>query len=92
MKVRQCLGSLDTMKAEVTAYRRFGRNGAQHMPKSLGYKLEFQTQDSILVPGGYVEYTLWEKLPGVRLNSYAFWGLDAQERDNIINAVKTAYK
>ena len=76
---------------EVTAYEHFGLKNAQYVPKYLGHKLEFQSQDSNMVPDGYVEYILWEKLPGVHLTEHAYWDLTASERDAIIGAFKTAY-
>lgn len=77
---------------EVIAYQRFSQKRAQYMPKYLGHKLEFQPQDSMLVPGGYVEYILWEKLPGVHLRCQEFWGLTATERDDIFDPFNPAYK
>lgn len=62
------------------------------MPKSLGSKLETQPAGSGLVPGGYVEYIVWEKLPGTRLDFIGYWTLDDWERKAIVHAFQRAYK
>lgn len=76
---------------EATAYLHFNKNGATHMPKSLGHKSEIQPRESNLVPGGYVEYIVWERLPGERLDGHGYWALEPSERDDIITAFKQAY-
>jgi hypothetical protein len=57
----------------------------------LGVKEEKQ-DDYGLVPGGYIHYVLWNKLPGTRLNDAKFWSLHNSERDLIRKAFIHAYE
>jgi hypothetical protein len=67
-----------------------------YVPAWLGSKIEEQG-DHDIVPHGYINYILWEKVPGVRLcnpdeNFVLFWSLPRQERDRIRTAFMITYQ
>ncbi|KAH8434308.1 uncharacterized protein LDX57_011955 [Aspergillus melleus] len=64
---------------------------AKHLPRCLGVKTVKQDNTG-LVPGGYMSYLLWEKLPGVCLDEERVWSLDRTERNAVRESFKAAYK
>ncbi|OXV07812.1 hypothetical protein Egran_04424 [Elaphomyces granulatus] len=67
-----------------------------YVPAWLGSKIEEQG-DHDIVPHGYINYILWEKVPGVHLcnpdeNFVLFWSLPRQERDRIRTAFVITYQ
>lgn len=41
-----------------------------------------QSEDG-MVPGGYITYVIWDKVPGEPLSSEEFWNLDFESRQGI---------
>ena len=56
------------------------------VPDLLAYQEGMQDEDSI-VPGGYITYVVWDKVPGEPLDNDEFWELDLKARQ-AINFVK----
>jgi hypothetical protein len=52
------------------------------VPDLLGYQERKQGEDSI-VPGGYITYVVWDKVPGEPLSEEEFWELDLKSRQTI---------
>lgn len=74
---------------ELVAFKKFSENwdAADITPRLLGWKEETQ-DDPAPVPGGFMTWVAWEKVPGVPLGDSTgsaafFWGLDRAERDEI---------
>ncbi|KAF3014312.1 hypothetical protein E8E15_001807 [Penicillium rubens] len=44
------------------------------------------------VPGGFIAYVIWEKVPGESLNTQKFWGYSLSEREEIRLKSREAYK
>ncbi|KAI9039889.1 uncharacterized protein KD926_008990 [Aspergillus affinis] len=76
---------------DIEALALFRDKRAKHLPRCLDVK-ETKQDVTGLVPGGYMSYMLWEKLPGVRLDDEMFWSLDRNERDGVREAFEAAYK
>lgn len=76
---------------DIEAMKLFRDNRARYVPWCLGVK-DIKQDNFGLVPGGYMSYLLWEKLPGVHLDMETFWSLDRAERDAIREAFEPAYK
>lgn len=71
---------------EFEAYKILSQKRSTITPKLLGYKEE--TQDSsVLVPGGFITWLVWEIVPGIQLGdavgAATFWGLAIGEREEI---------
>jgi hypothetical protein len=55
----------------------FKKMGCDVVPDLLAYQGRKQDQDSI-VPGGYITYVVWDKVPGEPLSADEFWELDLE--------------
>jgi len=75
---------------ELDALKAFTENRCTATPKLFGYQLDTQDADD-LVPGGYIIYLVWEKVPGNSLDSQYFWGLPYNQREVIRDNFKKAY-
>lgn len=60
------------------------------VPRFLGH-VESTQGDDDLVPGGYIRYLVWEKVPGGPLTKEFFWGLDITSRKDIRSKFRAAY-
>ena len=60
-------------------------------PRFLGHA-ESTQGDNDLLPGGYIIYVVWEKVPGEPLTMEYFWGLDSTAREDIRSKFCAAYK
>ncbi|CEJ58336.1 hypothetical protein PMG11_06995 [Penicillium brasilianum] len=67
------------------------RQGCSVVPRFLGYDEKMQGQ-SDLVPGGFIQYVVWEKVPGESLTEELFWSLDRPTRDDIRAKFRAAYE
>ncbi|CAG8903157.1 unnamed protein product [Penicillium egyptiacum] len=61
------------------------------VPRFLGHAESTQGDDGLL-PGGYIRYLVWEKVPGEPLTEEFFWGLDDTARKNIRSKFCAAYE
>ncbi|PTU22714.1 hypothetical protein P175DRAFT_0507518 [Aspergillus ochraceoroseus IBT 24754] len=57
---------------------------------SQGSKKKQEEHD--LVPGGYIKYLVWEKVPGLPLTEEFFWSLDPLVREDIRAKFRAAYE
>ncbi|KAJ5368205.1 uncharacterized protein N7496_007965 [Penicillium cataractarum] len=55
-------------------------------------QLMSQGCSSDLVPGGYIKYLVWEKVPGEALTEEFFWSLDLSTRDDIRSNFRVAFE
>jgi len=63
--------------------------GCSAVPRFLGHAEKTQGEHD-LVPGGYIRYVVWEKVPGESLTEEFFWGLDRSIRDDIREKFRAA--
>lgn len=61
------------------------------VPKLLGYGEGLQGAEEF-VPGGYINYVAWERVPGEPVDYYTFWKRDFGYRHQLRSAFCTAYK
>lgn len=75
---------------ELAALKHLTDNKCSATPKLLGW--HYDTQDvTDLVPGGYVTYLVWEKVPGDPLSEEEFWSFTYGQRESIRAKFKQAY-
>ncbi|GAB1205314.1 hypothetical protein BDV32DRAFT_118848 [Aspergillus pseudonomiae] len=74
---------------EIDALRCLTQAGCSSSPALLGWTRETQSNTD-WVPGGYIEYILMERVPGVRPPAY-WHPMDQEERDRLLKAFKEAY-
>ncbi|KAF7128473.1 hypothetical protein CNMCM5793_003203 [Aspergillus hiratsukae] len=79
------------MHDELMAFKAFKKKRCNVVPELLCYQEGVQDQDGI-VPGGYVTYLLWDKVPGEPLNTETFWSLDLPSRHTIRAQFRTVYE
>ena len=76
---------------EIEIYKLFLEKEARHLPICLGYKMEHQG-DLDPVPGGYVHYVAYKKLPGLHIDETWYWSLRNSQRKAICAAFLSAYR
>ncbi|KAJ5800454.1 uncharacterized protein N7518_002522 [Penicillium psychrosexuale] len=76
---------------ELIALKDLREQGCDAVPKLLGYHLGKQDEDDI-VPGGYITYLVWEKVPGDSLDRKGFWSYPLSKREEIRHKFCEAYK
>lgn len=74
---------------ELVALRDLTDMNCTATPRLLGWRHYTQDSDD-LVPGGFVTYLVWEKVPGDPLGE-EFWSLDYDQRERIRAKFKKAY-
>ncbi|CAI7611631.1 unnamed protein product [Penicillium discolor] len=67
---------------ELTAFKSLKEKGCDVIPQLLGYQSDQQDEDDT-VPGGFITYVMWEKVPGESLKWEEFWGSSFFERQEI---------
>ncbi|CAG8932181.1 unnamed protein product [Penicillium salamii] len=75
---------------EATARKAFKQAGCESVPPLLGYGQSVQGGYGP-VPGGYITYLVWEKVPGLVLSRDLFWSFTRSERDIIRHKFHLAY-
>lgn len=65
--------------------------GCTSVPRFLGWDEKKQGERD-LVPGGYIKYLVWEKVPGESLTQEVFWSLDRRTRDDIRDKFRVAFE
>ncbi|GIK07329.1 hypothetical protein Aspvir_002991 [Aspergillus viridinutans] len=75
---------------ELEAFKLLQRGGCSAVPRFLGHAEGIQGEHDLL-PGGYVRYLVWEKVPGEPLTEEFFWGLDDTARNDIRCKFRAAY-
>ncbi|CAG8892911.1 unnamed protein product [Penicillium egyptiacum] len=76
---------------EAMALKRFKEGGCTVVPELLGYSETVQSKDG-LVPGGYIIYLVWDKVPGVSLSGGLFWSFESPKRELIRRKFRAAYE
>ncbi|KAJ9193063.1 hypothetical protein DTO164E3_8028 [Paecilomyces variotii] len=78
-------------RGELEAFRLLMRQGCSSVPRFLGYCRRTQEEHE-LVPGGFVEYLVWQKVPGEPLTQEYFWSLDPHVREDIRAKFRVAFE
>ncbi|OQE91186.1 hypothetical protein PENNAL_c0010G00260 [Penicillium nalgiovense] len=76
---------------ELEAFRLLMSQGCSSVPRFYGY-CEKQQGEHDLVPGGFVKYVVWEKVPGEPLTEEFFWSLDPGTREDIRVHFRAAFE
>ncbi|KAJ5164895.1 uncharacterized protein N7500_006725 [Penicillium coprophilum] len=76
---------------ELEAFKALMSQGCSSTPRLLGYCERTQGEPD-LVPGGYVKYLVWEKVPGEPLTEELFWSLDPLVREDIRAKFQAAFE
>lgn len=75
--------------AEIEALKQLYDQNCAAVPK-LGLGTELQGAGDY-VPGGYITYVAWERVPGELIKPLDFWEHDLQYREQVRSAFATAY-
>jgi hypothetical protein len=75
---------------ELTTLKALKKLECDIVPDLLAYQEGKQGEDSI-VPGGYITYVVWDKVPGEPLSVEEFWGLDLESRQAIRGKFREAF-
>ncbi|KAJ5423906.1 hypothetical protein N7491_009122 [Penicillium cf. griseofulvum] len=67
---------------ELEALKHFKQQGCKVVPELLGCQFGKQDKEDI-IPGGFVTYVIWKKVPGEPLDFTRFWNCTFSERQNI---------
>lgn len=73
---------------ELTALKSLEEKGCDVVPRLLGYQTDQQDGDDI-VPGGFVTYVIWAKVPGESLDIQEFWSCSFSRRSDSSSATST---
>ncbi|KAJ5571458.1 hypothetical protein N7535_005118 [Penicillium sp. DV-2018c] len=76
---------------ELTALASLDAEKCTAVPKLLGYGEGLQGAEEF-VPGGYINYVAWERVPGKPVDYYDFWERDFEYRQQLRSAFRTAYE
>ncbi|KUM63788.1 hypothetical protein ACN42_g3295 [Penicillium freii] len=90
VKVREAQASKPRNHVELDALKDLTKNKCTAAPKLLGYRFDKQDAND-LVPGGYIMYLVWEKVPGEPLDINEFWSLPFSQRQIFRDKFKKAY-
>ncbi|GIJ90632.1 hypothetical protein Asppvi_009593 [Aspergillus pseudoviridinutans] len=90
--VRMGRGSLQTVGKPfpLEAFKLLQSGRCSAVPRFLGHAERIQGEHDLL-PGGYIRYFVWEKVPGEPLTEEFFWGLDDAAREDIRSKFRAAY-
>ncbi|KAJ5413462.1 hypothetical protein N7465_005767 [Penicillium sp. CMV-2018d] len=89
--VRQAQASKPRRHVELDALSCLTKNKCTTAPRLLGYDIRKQDTND-LVPGGYIMYLVWEKVPGEPLDIDEFWRFPFSRRQIIRDKFKKAYE
>ncbi|KAJ5162052.1 hypothetical protein N7492_007444 [Penicillium capsulatum] len=76
---------------ELESFKMLQSGGCGAAPRFLGHA-ESTQGDNDLLPGDYIRYLVWEKVPGEPLTEEFFWGLDITARKDIRAKFRDAYE
>ncbi|KGO77738.1 hypothetical protein PITC_010080 [Penicillium italicum] len=76
---------------ELTALKSLEERGCDVIPRLLGYQCDQQDEDDI-IPGGFVTYVMWAKVPGEPLDMQVFWSCSFSQRQEIRLKFREVYK
>jgi len=84
-------GPSTTTSAEIKALETFRKANSADAPHLVNFRLAAQGPDG-LFPGGYLTFTVMTKMPGESLLSLHFWGMSAEEREEIVQKFLVALR
>ncbi|KAJ5813153.1 hypothetical protein N7447_010176 [Penicillium robsamsonii] len=76
---------------ELESFKMLQNGGCGAVPRFLGHA-ESTQGDNDLLPGGYIRYIVWEKVPGEPITKEFFWALDITARKDIRAKFRDAYE
>ncbi|GFG14241.1 hypothetical protein IFM5058_06851 [Aspergillus udagawae] len=76
---------------ELESFKLLQSGRCSAVPRFFGHA-ESTQGDNGLVPGGYIRYLVWEKVPGEPLTKEFFWALDDNARKDIRLKFRAAYE
>ncbi|CAI7580301.1 unnamed protein product [Penicillium glandicola] len=76
---------------ELTALKFLEEKGCDVIPQLLGYQFDQQDDDDT-VPGGFITYVTWEKVPGESLDMQGFWSSSFSQREEIRLKFREVYE
>ncbi|KAJ5555153.1 hypothetical protein N7535_007596 [Penicillium sp. DV-2018c] len=76
---------------ELTTLKSLREKGCDLVPRLLGYQCDQQDEDDT-VPGGFITYVIWEKVPGEPLDMEKFWGYSFSQREEIRHKFRKVYE
>jgi hypothetical protein len=89
--IRATQGVKSYEPTELTTLKSLQEKGCDVIPRLLRYQCDQQDEDDT-VPGGFITYVIWEKVPGESLNIQKFWGYSFSEREEIRLKFREVYK
>lgn len=75
---------------ELTALKSLQEKGCDVTPRLLGYQFDQQDRDDP-VPGGFMIYVMWAKVPGESLDWGVFWSSSFSQRQDIRAKFREVY-
>jgi hypothetical protein len=87
--VRQGVPASQVVCGELESFKLLMKGGCSAVPWFHGYAEAIQNERGLL-PGGYISYIAWQKVPGVPLTEQYFWILDLSARNDMIFALNSA--
>lgn len=75
---------------ELNAPKSFLIHECEVVPRLLGYQQSKQKEDD-MVPGGFVTYIIWEKVPGDSFDLIKFWLRPFNEREAICDKFRQVF-
>ena len=76
---------------EPQALKHVKQQGCKVVPELLGYQFGEQEKEGI-IPGGFVTYVIWKKVPGEALEFTRFWNCTFSGRQDILVKFRQIYK
>ncbi|CAI7652726.1 unnamed protein product [Penicillium crustosum] len=89
-QIRQEQAAKPQPHVELTTLKALKEFECDVVPDLLAYQEGKQSEESI-VPGGYITYVVWDKVPGEPLNAEEFWEQDFKSRQAIRNKFREAF-
>ncbi|CAG8329295.1 unnamed protein product [Penicillium salamii] len=91
-ETRALQAEISPVHNEYEALTTLHKSNCEAVPKLLGYVKGKQGPEGY-VPGGYIIYVVWRRLPGFPVDSQIFWReKNRQYRDEVRSAFAVAYK
>jgi hypothetical protein len=76
---------------ELTALATLDRENCTAVPKLLGYGEGLQGAEEY-VPGGFINYVAWERVPGEPVDYYSFWKSNLEYRQRVRSGFRAVYE
>lgn len=89
-KIRRMQAAKPQSHRELTILKALKKVECDVVPDLLAYQEGKQGEDSI-IPGGYITYVVWDKVPGEPLGEEEYWELDPESRQAILDKFREAF-